>query len=223
MTVPMLHDLLDHPELDRLVSGYFAQTDHGPRFTGSRFETLGGAGDAPEIANRFTAADLMAVTALSVKVTARAAVWIVEDGAAQLTKWLSAIPTDLEPGSAEGRELLTTPDSPVHRLFGDLKALDKVGWVTSGKLCARKRPHLVPVYDKHVRTAVGAPASWWTLVADAFDDPSFLAKLDQLRGLPAVPEHVSRLRVLDVAIWMQRHGHQWLLTPDLTGPSRPLI
>lgn len=210
----MLHDLLDHPELDRLVSGYFAQTDRGPQFTGSRFEILGGAGDSPEVADRFTAADLVAVTTLSVKVTARAAVWILEDGAARLTESLSAIPTGLEPGSAEGRELLSTPDSPVHQLWADLKKLDKVGWVTNGKLCARKRPHLMPVYDQHVRSAVGAPASWWTLVAVAFDDPSFVGKLDQLRELPAVPSYVSRLRVLDVAIWMQRHGYQWLPTHD---------
>jgi hypothetical protein len=218
VTTAVLHELLDHPQLPDFVAGYLAAGGDGPRFTGSRFETLGGPGDAPEVADRFTPADLLAVTTLSVQVPARTAIWILDEGADRLTASLAQIPTDVEPHDALGRELLTDPSSPLNRLWTDLKARDGIGWVTAGKLCARKRPRLAPIYDEHVRAAVGAPASWWAMIADAFTDQQLLDKLDQLRDQAQVPEHISRLRLLDIAIWMRQHGYQWLTDTEATAP-----
>jgi Family of unknown function (DUF6308) len=42
-----------------------------------------------------------------------------------------------------------------------LKAQDDVGWVTAGKLLARKRRHLIPVWDQVVRCALGRPEGAW--------------------------------------------------------------
>ena len=43
-----------------------------------------------------------------------------------------------------------------------------MGWVTAGKLLARKRPRLIPVYDRVVRCALGRPAKPWRWLNDAF-------------------------------------------------------
>ena len=47
-----------------------------------------------------------------------------------------------------------------------LKAQDDVGWVTAGKLLARKRPRLIPVWDNVVRCALGRPANAWIWLDD---------------------------------------------------------
>jgi hypothetical protein len=91
-----------------------------------------------------------------------------------------------------------------------LKAQDGIGWVTAGKLCARKRPTLAPIYDEHVRTAVGSPPSWWKMIADAYLDTALTGRLEQLHAQAGLPAHVSSLRALDIAIWMRQHGHKYL-------------
>jgi hypothetical protein len=114
-----LLDLLDHADVVDHLVGYFAEHDDGrPHFTGSRFETLGGMGDGPQVANRFTAADLVAVTTLSVKVPAETAIWMLDAGAEQLTEHLSRIPVDIQPDTEEGRTLLTDRDAPLWQLSG---------------------------------------------------------------------------------------------------------
>jgi hypothetical protein len=210
MTSSVLQAQLDDPALPRLVRGYFERTESGPRFTGSHFETLGGAGDEPDVANRFTAADLVAVTTLSVDVPARAAIILLDERATAYAELLAAIPTGIEPDTDQGRRLLTDRDSPLWQLWRELKSLDGIGWVTAGKLCARKRPAIAPVYDQHVEAAVGKPPSWWDMVADEFRDPALGHTLERLADDADVPGHVSRLRLLDAAIWMRQHGHRWL-------------
>jgi hypothetical protein len=39
-------------------------------------------------------------------------------------------------------------------------------WVTANKLLARKRPHLLPVYDTQVMELLGAPTSFWECLWD---------------------------------------------------------
>jgi len=72
--------------------------------------------------------------------------------------------------------------------------------VTAGKLLARKRPRLIPIYDSVVKQAMGEPESWWRpLRAVLRDAPDVVDRVEDLR-----PEavDVSTLRLLDVAIWM---------------------
>jgi len=85
---------------------------------------------------------------------------------------------------------------------------DGAGWVTAGKLLARKRPALIPVYDNVVRCAFGWPQNAWTALRNALrhDDGSFRAMLDSVRQGAGVPCHVTSLRVLDVAIWMRHRS-----------------
>ncbi|WP_220212582.1 DUF6308 family protein [Streptomyces sp. WELS2] len=176
-------------------------------FTGSRFEHLGGGGDRPEVADRITAEDLIAVQTLSVTVPAPVALDILEGPlGARLSGLLRDIPRGMDMVDAGEHDL--APGSPADRAWRLLEDQPDVGWVIAGKLLARKRPRLLPVYDKVVRCALGRPRpSFWLALRAALraDDRALHRRLLALREVAGVPETVSALRVCDVAVWM---GHR---------------
>lgn len=107
-------------------------------FSGAWFQILGGRGDAPEVANRFTPADIVAVSTLSVQVTGWAAIALLSTRADELSGLLADIPADVP--------LHEATDAHLEAVFAMQDALDhvaSVGHVTRSKLLARKRPHLV--------------------------------------------------------------------------------
>ncbi|MET7694997.1 DUF6308 family protein [Streptomyces sp. NPDC005483] len=179
----------------------------GMSFTGSRFEHLAGGGDRPEVADRITAEDLVAVQTLSVTVPAPVALDILEGRlGARLSGLLQAIPRDMDMVEAAVSDL--APGSPAARAWELLEGQSDVGWVIAGKLLARKRPRLLPVYDKVVRCALGRPRpSFWLALHAALreNDAALHRQLLELRRVAGVPETVSVLRVCDVVVWM---GHR---------------
>ncbi|MFD9051771.1 DUF6308 family protein [Streptomyces zaomyceticus] len=180
-------------------------------FTGSRFEHLAGGGDRPGIADRFTAEDLVAVQTLSVTVPASVALDLLEGRlGARLSGLLQAIPTDIDMVDAEADVL--AEGSPADQAWHLLCAQNGVNWVIAGKLLARKRSRLLPVYDKVVRCALCRPRpSFWLALHAALreDDAALHRRLLELRQVAGVPETVSALRVCDVAVWMNHRalGH----------------
>ncbi|MGW4982195.1 DUF6308 family protein [Streptomyces mirabilis] len=129
-------------------------------FTGSRFEHLAGGGDRPAVANTVTADDLIAVQTLSVRIPAQAALDLLEgDLAVRVSKLLSRVPLDIHMVEAEAADL--ADGSPAHTAWHLLRDQPGIGWVTAGKLLARKRPRLLPVYDQVVRCVLGRPKSLW--------------------------------------------------------------
>ncbi|WP_435218082.1 DUF6308 family protein [Streptomyces sp. bgisy034] len=168
---------------------------------------LRGGGDRSEIADRITAEDLIAVQALSVTVPAPIALDILEGRLrTQLSGLLSAIPRDIEMVDTEADVL--AEGSPADRARHLLCARYGVDSVIAGKLLARKRPRLLPVYDPVVRCALGRPrSSFWLALRAALraDDRSLHRQLLALRQVAGLPETVSALRVCDVAVWM---GHR---------------
>ncbi|MDK1348939.1 DUF6308 family protein [Streptomyces sp. 378] len=140
------------------LRGYFGiDLPPGTRaFTGSRFEHLAGGGDRPEVADRITAEDLVAVQTLSVTVPAPVALDLLEGHlGAHLSDLLRVVPADLDMAQADTVHL--KPGSPAYRAWELLFGQHGVGWVTAGKLLARKRPRLLPVYDDVVRCAWDTP------------------------------------------------------------------
>ncbi|MFK4687233.1 DUF6308 family protein [Streptomyces pristinaespiralis] len=179
-------------------------------FTGSRFEHLAGGGDRPEVADRITAEDLVAVQTLSVTVPAPVALDILEGRlGVRLSGLLQAIPRDIDMVDADA--LVVADGSPADQAWHLLRDQPDVGWVIAGKLLARKRPRLVPVYDRVVRCAVGRPPSFWLALHAALreDDAALHRQLLKLRQAAGLPETVSALRVCDVAVWMNHRavGH----------------
>ncbi|MEV1067006.1 DUF6308 family protein [Streptomyces sp. NPDC050263] len=182
----------------------------GMPFTGSRFEHLAGGGDRPEVVDRITAEDLVAVQTLSVTVPAPVALDILEGRlGARLSGLLHAIPRDVDMVDADA--VVVADGSPADQAWGLLCEQYGVNWVIAGKVLARKRPRLLPVYDRVVRCAVGRPPSFWLALHAALreDDAALHRQLLELRQAAGLPETVSALRVCDVAVWMNHRavGH----------------
>lgn len=174
-----------------------------PTFTGSRFEHLDGGGDRADIADVVTAADLIAVQMLSVQVPPLVALALLEGGlATELSALLRQIPADTDMANAE--PALLGPGSPADRAWHLLKGQKGLGWVTTNKLLARKRPRLLPVYDHVVRCVVGHPRSFWLSLQEALaaDGNALHEELLSLRDAAGVPATVSALRICDVVLWM---------------------
>lgn len=202
----------DHLDADayRLVARYFLGHDpewpdnHEPElWRGRWFEQIGGGGDRPEVANRFTADDLVAVTALSVNVPIRAAWRLLEDTGGRLSALLEGVPQQTDLWEVDARTIARS--SEAWKLWDQLKKPhDGIGSVVAGKLLARKRPRLIPIYDSVVKQAMGAPDDWWASLHQALQDPALRTRLDEIRQQAGVSPDISLLRILDVAIWM--HG-----------------
>jgi len=183
-------------------------------FTGAAFDSLGydpqGRDPSPK---RFTATDVVAVSMLGVDVPAGTSLVLLEPGDAYgVNAVLAAFDDkpmhdatweDLEPGS--------DPDRLWH-LVRDRRI--GTGRTTTGKLLARKRPHLIPVFDSRVADRLLIPTDenywhwWWTWWQE--DKPARVAAVEALREAAAVSaglytaeriRAVSLLRVLDVALW----------------------
>ncbi len=186
---------------------YFDGTSEAPPFTGSRFELLFGGGDREETADMITADDLVAVQLLSVSVPGGAALDLLEGHLGlEIGMRLGHIPTDVDLGTSEAAAQFVD-GSAAQEAYALLKSPYRIGWVTATKLLARKRPRLVPVYDRVVRCAVGMPARPWLWFNERFAENGgeLAAALRELRADAGVPERVSLPRVLDVVLWMRHH------------------
>lgn len=201
---PRLSVLLDPAHIDdaaQVVRRYFAPRDEGG-FTGAHFERLGGGGDRPAIADAWTAEDLVAVSMLSVQIDGAAALEILEARADQLGTLLRQIPTTIALADLAASDL--GESWLPRRLFRELMAIDGVGPTTAPKLLARKRPHLVPVYDtvvnrelSLVRERLWEPLHAWLVV----DGRAHESHLQRIRDRAEVPD-ISVLRIFDVLAWM---------------------
>lgn len=179
-----------------------------PPFTGSRFEALAGGGDADPVRDRITAEDLIAVETLSVQVPIVVALDLLEgDLGDRISTNLKEIGTGVRIGTDDSRHLLRH-GGPAEKAWKMLKSSDRVGWVIAGKLLARKRPSLIPVYDNVVRCAYGRPKHVWLELDDRFRDdaarlPHALMAAGQAAGIPAA---VQPLRILDIVVWMRHRA-----------------
>ncbi|MFD7630546.1 DUF6308 family protein [Streptomyces sp. NPDC059851] len=206
-----LSDLLTSPGAVPHLRRYFGTgPSHDAPFTGSRFEHLAGGGDRPAVANRVTADDLIAVQTLSVRVPAAAALDLLEgELGTHMSELLSRIPCDEDMAGADAADL--APGSPAVTAWEVLCDQPGIRWVTAGKLLARKRPRLLPVYDQVVRCVLGRPQSFWLDLRAALraDDHALQRRLTALRQDAGLPGTVSALRVCDVVLWMHhRVDHQ---------------
>ena len=172
---------------------YFEGTPEAPPFTGGRFELLFGGGDREETANMIAADDLVAVQLLSVSVPGVAALNLLEGQLGkEVAMQLRHIPTDVDLGTPEAAAQFVD-GSAAQEAYALLKSPYKIGWVTATKLLARKRPRLVPVYDRVVRCAVGTPAGPWLWFQERFAENGgeLAAALRELRADAGVSEGVS--------------------------------
>ena len=146
--------------------------------------------------------DLVAVSLLSVAFVRHTSLYLLEAEKSSISTWLEQTPCDLDLHDAT-RNMIER-DSGADKLWRVLYAVPGVGEVSAAKLLARKRPRLLPIYDRSVRRALGLRNSnhHWTFVYDQLQRSAELTDLlDELRG-PRSDGDLSVLRVLDVLLWM---------------------
>jgi hypothetical protein len=177
-------------------------------FTGAHFGSHACGGDRSETRNRFTDDDVVAVKLLGVDIPPGATLELLTARTDDLTKLLVDIPYDISLASPQAKKLIMA-GSPASRLYAALDGIDGVGDVTAHKLLARKRPHLLPVFDSVVGDALLPPQeAVWEPLWETLQNPVVTTRLQQLHaGLGR--SDVPLLRIFDVSIWM-RHFRTWL-------------
>jgi hypothetical protein len=212
MATPNMDDYRPiEPELIRRFLGenaarHLSEYFNSGNYTGGRFERFAGAADQSTEADRFHSDDIVAVSMLSVRIPGRPAVALLEERSAEFAGLLSDIPNDVDLWHADDETI--GPASAAHRLWSELSGLNGVGWVTAHKLLARKRPRLLPVYDRVVRNALERKVKdeWWRPLRDVLTDNSDVVdRLDELRTIARLDD-IAILRILDVCIWMTANG-----------------
>lgn len=192
-------------------------------YCGSTFASI-----TPNPPNDVVAADLHAVSMLSVRVEPYATRQLLEPGPARMRvlECLSAVPSDVGLGCADDKVMDAMWDLQVafKSALAPPKSATSNRWVTAAKLSARKRPNLIPVRDSVVTGALGNSSDarvYWRTLQACLNDPdvqqelvivreqlarasaacSFVAHDGTQEVSPVVAE-TSALRLIDVALWM---------------------
>ena len=150
-----------------------------------------------------TAEDIVAVSMLSVDIPPRLSAWLLGDGAPLVRSLLEEIPVDERIGNSDS---LLLENGPAWKLWNQLRNFADVGRTKTSKLMARKRPRLIPIYDSVVGKELGIERSknTWELWNAFMND----CGIDDFRedANNAGASHLSDLRIIDIVIWMRRHG-----------------
>jgi len=193
-----------------LVEKYLEKDGDGrARYSGAYFERLGGGGDLPEVAYQVTAEDLLAVSMLSVRVIRYYALDVLVYQGREISGLLAQIPVAVKLGD-DGADELIAQDGPAWKLWKllhDIKPQlhrNRLGPVAAGKLRARKRPHLIPVYDSYIERVLGRTrthGTWWAgMRCQLTRDAALVSELEAVRaraGWPSFPAADLRHHVLD--------------------------
>jgi hypothetical protein len=183
-------------------------------YTGQWFETFAGGGDSVRSRDQVTAHDLYAVQALGVQVPFAVGKELLEGQlGTDIAAHLREIPVDVELGTQEADGLVADGGhaDQAWKLLNDRKQKTGIGWVIAGKLLARKRPKLIPVYDSIVSCQFGAPKQVWLKLHHqlAEDDGGLRAVLAEARAAVGAGDKVSILRALDVVLWRRHVEEHW--------------
>lgn len=178
------------------------ETPLGALYTGARFDGWDSLGTRASDADKFTADDLAAVTFLGVQLPPKAA-WRLLCGDPQ--HFSELLPRIEDCDLAETNPADIRDKWPAWQLWERLRGLPGVDWVIARKLLARKRPHLVPVYDRVVKAVTGSDPHYWTSLCAALreDDHALQQRLLRLKTAAGLAACVTPLRVFDVIAWME--------------------
>jgi hypothetical protein len=174
-------------------------------FTGSSFETF-----CDKDPYTFTANDVVAVSMLSVNIPPSASRWILGEGRARLDNLLREIDAETtisSPLADLGKE------SFAWELWNEIHSLPDVGETKTSKLLATKRPFLFPIFDRHVSVALRiSPNSYWQPWQQFMQSENGERAARTVTQMAASlnKSHLSPLRLLDIIVWMQRHGHKFI-------------
>lgn len=185
--------LLDDDRTAALVRAYF---DPETPFAGYTFDDLG---ENPS--EEITPSDLLAVSLLDVAIPAPSVRALIENPA----RWSELLRQERIPDDVPLWEMTDQHYDAANQMWRALNELSGVGPTKAGKLMARKRPHLIPIFDEVVG---GFLKPWtddlWKDLRTALSDVELRSRIDSLAD--RLPRRPSTLRLVDVAIWMRNSG-----------------
>ncbi|KRE77784.1 MULTISPECIES: DUF6308 family protein [Micrococcaceae] len=202
-----------------LLRRYYLEpsTKTGLLSTGSYFDEWANRGDNPKVRDRITDSDAVAVSMLSVKVPAQAIIGLQEELlAGKIRDLLADIPTDVKMSDLTVAEAEATlgEGSPPWLLWQELRRTPKTRWdvgaTTASKIMARKRPHLIPIWDKVIGAVVGKDTSegqWLNWHNLFMEDPDLAGRLGRIHKLSTVQTPISELRIIDAILWRYGKDH----------------
>jgi hypothetical protein len=188
-----------------LVNQYFSLPNNSGGFTGSLFTEFAGGGDSADSWDRFESDDFVAVSLLSVRIPGQAAIEILDSRRREFNSLLSQVPNDVALHDASDSDF--AEGSIAWELYERLRKVSGSGPVTASKLLARKRPHLIPVSDQIVKSALFPTAGrYWVPLRNELQ----MSGSPLLQGLREIQEmsnplaqRTSLLRILDVLVWLR--------------------
>lgn len=187
-----------------LVRAYYCE--QAP-FNGAYFELLGSDDFHPNV---FAAADLYAVSTLSVSVPIEAGISILQRDSKIFNDLLGEIPNkQLGHLSRQEFDKSMGPGSPALNLWNRLcrngreECKWEVGPTTASKIMARKRPGLIPIEDSVLdqvlqRGKQNSWEMWWRALHDGGE--KLEDRAEQIRVAVNRPD-LSNLRAFDVLLW----------------------
>jgi hypothetical protein len=207
--LPKALQTADNKEALSYLKCYYQErpgTPLGALYTGARFDTWDSTGTRSADVNRFTSDDLVAVSFLSVVVPPKAAWELLSSKPDEFNNLLTMMPNQ---ELAEVSPEAINPAWAPWCLWERLRGLRGVDWVIASKLLARKRPRLIPIYDRVVKTVTGGDANFWVPLCTKLreNDGVLHDRLLLLRHEAGLPPCVSALRVFDVIAWMEGQDH----------------
>lgn len=172
-----------------------------PANSGAHFEALDAYNNPSD---RITASDLYAVTMLQTPIERKAGVGILVTEADTVKELLTDI-TEQPLGflSKDQFEEQLGPNSAAKQLWSLLFRQRQVGVTRASKILARKRPHLIPIYDSVVKRVINQQRgdNEWELWWEALTTDNYLEnRAKALKDAINLPQ-LSTLRVLDVLLW----------------------
>lgn len=178
------------PPAGGLVAAFY---DPKKSFAGETFDLVG---RNPQ--GRVVIDDLLAITTLDVHLKPPAIRLVLETERRTITRLLRAIPSDVPLWEASSDDL-----DAAAALWDFFDTLPGVGWVTAGKLLARKRADLIPIYDSVVQRQLNPGGSeYWEPLRKALTSKRRRKNIDALKP-PGISPQIGTLRILDSCVWMR--------------------
>lgn len=197
------------PANEALFVSYLKEYSAGGRYTGAYFDELTTrTGSDP---NRVDIADLMSLSLLQVRLNLDAIEYFLNDSTLdELEKHLSA-ETDRDLADLTADEAVELERGRLNDAWKLIRKAKRVGRTRTAKLLARKRPRLIPIWDRVVKDVLGLRSTkgYWKIFHAALtaDECSLDKRLGELATAADVAERYSRLRVLDILAWMHGKYH----------------
>lgn len=212
----VLQNLSPESAAAKLLRSYYQTTTKSglPYFSGARFNALGIDSLGDNKTDEITAEDVAAVLCLGVNLEGRAVVDLLENRRDKIGILLQKLPCDTNLWD-ESQATIEKKGSDANNIWKLLRSIKGIGPVKASKLMARKRPQLIPIYDRWIDEALnlgGSSKGYWTKYRDLMlteinEEPLHIT-LQNLIIESELDVSITPLRACDVILWYWKNPRQ---------------